>query len=135
MGDHNHHHNPISRKDFLSKASLGLGAISLASLINPLSAFGATFSSPIGPHFAPKAKRIIFLNMIGAPSQLDLFDYKPILTKMHGIELPDSVMGDRVTATVAAQATKPIVRPLYDFKQRGQSGIKFSPTTKRIVLS
>ena len=128
MNDHHHkhHHNPISRKDFLSKATLGLGAISLASLVNPLSAFGSTFSSTLGPHFAPKAKRIIFLNMIGAPSQLDLFDYKPILTKMHGVELPDSVMGGRVTATVAAQATKPIVRPLYEFKQRGESGMWMS---------
>ena len=97
-----HHHNPISRKDFLCKSTLGLGAISLASLINPLSAFGATLNSYIGPHFAPKAKRIIFLNMIGAPSQLDLFDYKPILTKMHGVELPNSVMGDRVTASASA---------------------------------
>ncbi|MFH6767496.1 DUF1501 domain-containing protein [Gaetbulibacter aquiaggeris] len=128
MDNHHHknHHKPISRKDFLSKATLGLGAISLSSLINPLSAFGATFGSATGPHFAPKAKRVIFLNMIGAPSQLDLFDYKPILTKMHGIELPDSVMGGRVTATAAAQASKPIVRPLYNFSQRGESGMWMS---------
>ncbi len=123
---HDHHHKPISRKDFLQKATLGLGALSLSSLINPLSAFGSPLSSLSGPHFAPKAKRVIFLNMIGAPSQLDLFDYKPILTKMHGVELPDSVMGDRVTASVIAQATKPIVRPLYDFKQRGESGMWMS---------
>ena len=121
-----HHHHPISRKEFLCKSTLGLGAISLASLIHPLSAFGGTLNSKVGPHFAPKAKRIIFLNMIGAPSQLDLFDYKPILTKMHGVELPESVMGERVTATAAAQATKPIVRPLYEFKQRGQSGMWMS---------
>ena len=123
---HDHDHKPISRKDFLSKSTLGLGAISLSSLINPLKVFGSPFDSITGPHFAPKAKRVIFLNMIGAPSQLDLFDYKPILTKMHGVELPDSVMGDRVTATVAAQATKPIVRPLYEFKQRGESGMWMS---------
>ena len=125
---HHHHHNPISRKDFLSKASLGLGALSLASLINPLHALGSSFKPTFGkgPHFAPKAKRVIFLNMIGAPSQLDLFDYKPILTKMHGVELPESVMGDRVTASVIAQATKPIVRPIYDFKQRGNSGMWMS---------
>ncbi|WP_242156300.1 DUF1501 domain-containing protein [Aestuariivivens sediminis] len=125
MHDH-HHHHPISRKDFLSKSTLGLGALSLASLIHPLSAFGSALNAPVGPHFAPKAKRIIFLNMIGAPSQLDLFDYKPILTKMHGVELPESVMGDRLTATAEAQATKPIVRPLYAFKQRGKSGMWMS---------
>ena len=121
-----HHHKPISRKEFLSKATLGLGAISLSSLVNPLGLFASPVRSLTGPHFAPKAKRVIFLNMIGAPSQLDLFDYKPILTKMHGVELPESVMGNRVTATAAAQATKPIVRPIYDFRQRGNSGMWMS---------
>jgi hypothetical protein len=122
-----HHHNkPMSRKEFLTKATLGLGALSLSSLINPLSAFASPAGSKTGPHYAPKAKRVIFLNMIGAPSQLDLFDYKPVLTKLHGQELPDSVMGGRVTATVAAQASKPIVRPIYEFKQRGSSGMWMS---------
>lgn len=126
MCDHHHkHHNPLSRRDFLVKSTLGLGAISLSSLMNPLNAFGS-LNFGKGPHFAPKAKRVIFLNMIGAPSQLDLFDYKPTLTKMHGVELPESVMGDRVTASVIAQATKPIVRPLYEFKQRGNSGMWMS---------
>lgn len=126
MCDHHHkHHNPLSRRDFLVKSTLGLGAISLSSLMNPLNAFGS-LNVGKGPHFAPKAKRVIFLNMIGAPSQLDMFDYKPTLTKMHGVELPESVMGDRVTASVIAQATKPIVRPLYEFKQRGNSGMWMS---------
>lgn len=122
---HHKHHNPLSRRDFLVKSTLGLGAISLSSLMTPLNAFGS-LNFGKGPHFAPKAKRVIFLNMIGAPSQLDLFDYKPTLTKMHGVELPESVMGDRVTASVIAQATKPIVRPLYEFKQRGNSGMWMS---------
>ncbi len=122
-----HHHGPITRRDFFGKATLGLGAVSMASLLNPLELFaGAKINSLTGPHFPPKAKRVIYLNMIGAPSQLDMFDYKPLLRKMHGEELPDSVIGDRVTATVAAQATKPIVGPMYDFKQRGQSGMWMS---------
>lgn len=126
MCNHHHkHHNPLSRRDFLVKSTLGLGAISLSSLMNPLNAFGS-LNFGKGPHFAPRAKRVIFLNMIGAPSQLDMFDYKPTLTKMHGVELPESVMGDRVTASVIAQATKPIVRPLYEFKQRGNSGMWMS---------
>lgn len=124
---HNHHHHrPISRKDFIQKATLGLGAIAMSSIINPLNAFNPTLFMNKGPHFAPRAKRVIFLNMIGAPSQLDLFDYKPTLTKMHGVELPNSIMGDRVTGTVLKQATKPIVRPLYEFKQRGESGMWMS---------
>lgn len=116
----------MSRKEFLTKATLGLGALSLSSLMNPLSAFASPGGSMTGPHYAPKAKRVIFLNMIGAPSQLDLFDYKPVLTQLHGQELPDSVMGGRVTATVAAQASKPIVRPIYEFRQRGSSGMWMS---------
>ena len=124
--NHHHHHKQLSRKDFLTKTVLGLGALSMSSLLNPLEAFGSSIGPFTGPHFAPKAKRIIFLNMIGAPSQLDLFDYKPILNKMHGQEMPDSIMGERVTGTAAVQASKPIVKPLSKFKQHGNSGMWMS---------
>ncbi|MCA6073749.1 DUF1501 domain-containing protein [Fulvivirga sedimenti] len=127
MHCHDHDHKPITRRDFFTKASLGLGALSFASLLNPASALGNALASGVrGPHFAPRAKRIIYLNMIGAPSQIDLFDYKPLLHKMHGQELPDSVLGDRLTSTSATQATLPIVKGLVDFKQRGQSGMWMS---------
>ena len=122
----NHHHKPLTRRDFFGKASLGMGAITLGSLLNGTSLFGMnSLGGNLGNPIA-RAKRIIYLNMIGAPSQLDLFEYKPILEKMHGKQIPNSVMGDRVTATVAAQSSKPIVRPLRKFKQNGASGMWMS---------
>jgi len=123
MGD-NHEHIPLSRRDFLQKATLGMGALSLASLAGP-SLFGGV---PIqrGPHFVPRAKRIIYMNMIGAPSQVDLFDYKPLLQKRHGENLPSGILGDRIPATSATQATLPMVRSLEQFRQRGDSGMWMS---------
>jgi hypothetical protein len=102
---HNHIHTPVTRREFLTKTSLGIGAVSFASLLNPTS----LFASDGGPHFVPKAKRIIYLYMNGAPSQLDLFDYKPQLIKRNGQNLPSSILGDRVTGTAAAQNSLPMV--------------------------
>ncbi len=119
---HNHIHTPLTRREFLTKTSMGLGAVSFASLLNP----GNLFAQQTGPHFAPKAKRIIYLYMAGAPSQLDLFDYKPQLIKGHGQNLPESVLGDRVTGTVSTQNSLPMVGSPYSFKQHGQSGMWMS---------
>ncbi len=121
-----HHHTPLTRREFLTKTSLGIGAASLASLLNPtsLSALGNSFST--GPHFVPKAKRIIYLYMAGAPSQLDLFDYKPQLVKMNGQDLPASVFGDRITETAASQNSHPIVGTRRVFKQHGNNGMWMS---------
>jgi hypothetical protein len=119
---HNHIHTPVTRREFLTKTSLGIGAVSLASLLNPTSLFAANS----GPHFVPKAKRIIYLYMAGAPSQLDLFDYKPQLIKRDGQDLPSTVLGDRVTGTVAAQNSLPMVGTRWNFKQHGNSGMWMS---------
>lgn len=119
---HNHIHQPVTRREFLTKTSLGIGAVSLASLLNPTSLFAAGNK----PHFVPKAKRIIYLYMAGAPSQLDLFDYKPQLIKSHGLDLPSSVLGDRVTGTVSAQNSLPMVGSPYNFAQHGKSGMWMS---------
>lgn len=119
---HNHIHTPLTRREFLTKTSLGIGAVSLASLLNPSS----LFASGNRTHFVPKAKRIIYLYMAGAPSQLDLFDYKPQLVKRHGQDLPSSVLGDRVTGTVSAQNSLPMVGSPYKFSQHGQSGMWMS---------
>jgi hypothetical protein len=124
-----HQNKNFSRRDFLTKTSLGLGAISLASLINPINLAANSFAEqPFGgvlgrPHFAPKAKRVIYIHLSGAPSQLDLFDYKPLLNKMNGQELPDSIRkGQRVTGMTAGQASFPLAGSVFDFKQHGQSG-------------
>ncbi|MEJ2004508.1 MAG: DUF1501 domain-containing protein, partial [Cyclobacteriaceae bacterium] len=123
MGD-NHEHIPLSRRDFLQRATLGMGALSLASLAGPSLFAGVPLQR--GPHFVPRAKRIIYMNMIGAPSQVDLFDYKPLLHKRHGENLPPGVLGDRIPATSATQATLPMVRSLEQFRQRGESGMWIS---------
>ncbi|MEO0340117.1 MAG: DUF1501 domain-containing protein [Bacteroidota bacterium] len=133
-----------TRRDFLSKTSLGLGAVSLASLMNPLGALGnGTWSqSPNGiinqgAHFPPKAKRIIYLFQSGGPSQLDLFDHKPLLQKMNGEDLPESVRGgQRLTGMTAGQANFPLAGSLMDFKRHGQSGAWVSelmPYTAELV--
>jgi uncharacterized protein YdcH (DUF465 family) len=89
------------------------------------------------PHFAPKAKRVIYLFQSGAPSQLDIFDYKPTLVNLTGNELPSSVRGDqRLTGMTAGQATFPMVGSVFNFKQHGQSGAWMSdlmPYTSKIV--
>ncbi len=121
---HLHEHSPISRRDFLQRATLGMGALSLASLAGPSLFAGVPTLG--GPHFVPRAKRIIYMNMIGAPSQIDLFDYKPLLHKRHGENLPSGILGDRIPATSATQATLPMVRSLEQFRQRGESGMWMS---------
>ena len=79
----------LTRRHFLSRASTGIGAAALASLLQP--SLSATPSGASLPHFAPKAKRVIWLTQAGAPSQLDLFDYKPGLRQRYDQDLPDSV--------------------------------------------
>ena len=76
------------------------------------------------PHFAPKAKRVIYLFQSGGPPQMDLFDYKPHLNDMHGEETPESVFnGQRLTGMTAGQSSFPVARSIFDFERVGQSGI------------
>ena len=73
-------------------------------------------------HFAPKAKRVIYLFMSGGPSHIDLFDYKPTLARLHGNELPGSIrMGQRITGMTCGQKSFPCVAPMFKFAQHGQS--------------
>ncbi len=117
---------------------MGLGAAALGSLLNPTQLLGNNNSGILGaPHHAPKAKRIIFLLQSGAPSQLDLFDYKPLLNKMNGEQLPDSVrQGQRLTGMSAGQSSLPLAGSQFSFKQHGKSGAWVSelmPHTAGIV--
>jgi hypothetical protein len=89
------------------------------------------------PHFAPKAKRIIYLFQSGAPSQFETFDFKPKLNDLRGEELPASVrMGQRLTTMTSGQATFPLVPSIFPFQQHGQCGAWVSdllPHTAKIV--
>src|SRR5580693_6412965 len=111
------HSLQINRRRFLSRLSLGLGSVALGSLLIPdlfKSSDGET--SMLGlPHFAPRAKRIIYLFQNGAPSQLDLFDYKPLLQKMQGEDLPASVRsGQRLTGMTADQTKFPLAGSVFE---------------------
>ncbi len=111
----------VTRRDALRTFGHGLGSIALASLLSQDRAFAAEDIS--FPNFAPKAKRVIFLFQAGAPSQMDLFDYKPLLNKDHGKELPPEVRkGQRLTGMSGYQASLPLVGSPFKFKQHGESG-------------
>ena len=104
-----------TRREFLGRLGLGLGGLALSSLVNPAAGYG--------PHFVPKAKRIIYLFQSGGPSQFELFDYKPRVNAMHGLELPDSVRrGQRLTGMTGFQNALPLARSHFGFSQHGQSG-------------
>lgn len=128
----------LTRRSFLGLSSTCLGTAALNSLLNE-SAIGQNSGAPLSgmPHFAPKAKRVIYLFQSGGPSQHELWDYKPKLADMVGNDLPPSVRGNqRVTAMTSGQLSFPIVPSLYKFDQHGESGAWVSelmPHTAKIV--
>lgn len=129
----------FNRRRFLSTMSLGVGSLALGSLLMP-DLFSSSEEEAIAagiPHFAPKAKRVIYLFQNGAPSQQELFDYKPKLREMNGKEIPPSVRGNqRLTGMTADQKKFPLVGSFVDFKQYGNSRAWISnllPYTSRIV--
>lgn len=115
----------LTRRHFLSKCQLGLGGLWMASQSNPLFAGGlekdpaAPFAPDI-PHFAPKAKRVIYLHMAGSPSQLELFDYKPELSKLDGQECPEEFLKGKQFAFI--QGVPKMLGSQYPFHQAGESG-------------
>lgn len=112
----------LNRRQFFGKTATGLGAAALASLLGP-DLMAKSLPGKAFPNFAPKAKRVIYLFQSGAPSQLDLFDWKPELQKRFATDLPDSIRGDqRVTGMTVGQKRFPIAPTIYDFKRRGESG-------------
>lgn len=114
----------LSRRQFFGRAASGLGSVALLSM---LAEEGFAQSTQKGPHFAPKAKRVIVLWQGGAPSQVDLFDYKPGLEKMRMQDLPESVRkGKRLSTMTSGQAKFPILPPLKPFKQYGSNGLWLS---------
>ena len=117
----------LTRRHFLSNARLGLGALWLAGTAGR--AWGASGAlqkdpanplAPALPHFAPKAKRVIYLHMAGAPSQLELFDYKPELLKLDGKDCPKEFLEGKQFAFI--QGVPKMLGPQFAFKQHGQSG-------------
>ncbi len=128
-----------NRRRFLSRMAMGLGGVALGSLLIPDLLSGKSEEEILTglPQFAPRAKRVIYLFQNGAPSQLDLFDYKPMLEKMHGQDLPASIrMGQRLTGMTANQARFPLAGSQFKFSQYGRARAWISelmPYTTRVV--
>ncbi len=123
-----------TRRYFFSRASATLGIPALASLLKGDLGAAETDTFPGLPHFAPKAKRVIYLFQSGGPSQLDMFDWKPALSGMRGKDLPDSVrQGQRLTGMTATQTSFPIAPTMYKFAQHGQSGAWFSELLPKLA--
>jgi len=138
----------MNRRHFFGRFGLGIGAAALATLLyenglastllqQPTQSSGQSIGLPGLPHFAPKAKRVIYLFQAGAPSQLDLFDPKPNLDNLRGQNLPESIrMGQRLTGMTAYQASLPTAPSIFKFAQHGQSGAWLSellPHTAKVA--
>jgi len=147
MSDHHHNefrlntpefnqlNKQLDRRTFLTKTSLGLGALAMGSLLGGKALFAHSAKASVEsagnfeaeilkalPHIAPKAKRVVYLFMSGGPSQFETFDYKPKLVELAGLNLPDSVRkGQRLTGMSASQSVLPMVPSIYKFKQYGKS--------------
>ncbi|WP_339921825.1 DUF1501 domain-containing protein [uncultured Cyclobacterium sp.] len=135
-------HDPnMDRRQFLTKTSLGLGSMALSSLLDPgnlLANIGSNNQAALGRlPLVPKAKRVIYLFQSGGPSQMELFDYKPLLNERFGQELPASIRaGQRLTGMTSSQNSFPLAGSVFDFAQHGQSAAWVSelmPHTAKIV--
>src|SRR5580700_5415248 len=134
------HAELMTRRYFLGRNAAGIGTVALASLLNErlLSAAGQPIAGiPGRPHLPATAKRVIYLSMNGAPSQLETFDYKPKLTEMFDADLPDSVrMGQRITTMTSGQKRLPIAPSVFKFGRHGEGGAWVSellPHTAKVV--
>ena len=131
--EHNLH---INRRQFFGRCATGIGTAALASILMP-EAEASEDGDPLRlrpPHFAAKAKRVIYLHQSGAPSQLDLFDYKPAMKEMFDKDLPDSIrMGQRLTGMTSGQTRFPVAPSIFKFNQYGQGGVWFSELLPHIA--
>jgi hypothetical protein len=130
----------LSRRHFFGRTATGIGTAALASLLasDSQAAAGKRVGGLPGlPHFAPKAKRVIYLFQNGAPTHVDLFDYKPELTKRKGEQIPDSIVkGARFSTMTGGQTVRPCLPEITKFAQHGQSGAwisDFLPHTAKIA--
>jgi hypothetical protein len=126
-----------TRRQFFARGARGLGIAALASLMAEASEKPASGGLAGLPHFAPKAKRAIYLHMVGAPPQMDLFDYKPEMKQWYDKDLPDSIrQGQRLTTMTSGQSRFPIAPSVFKFSQHGQSGAWISellPNTAKLA--
>lgn len=137
-----------SRRRFFCRGVQGIGALALAHLLETPGLQGAEARSPFAeakrvggidalPHFAPKAKRCIYLHLVGAPPQQDLYDYKPKMEELFDTDLPETIrQGQRLTTMTSGQTRFPIAPSMFKFAQHGKSGAWMSellPYTSKMV--
>ena len=132
------HRASMTRRALFGRGAAGLGAMALGTLLERNGfALAPDKAAPALPHFAPKAKRVIYLFQNGAPTHVDLFDYKPKLKEWHGQQIPDEVVGGRRFSTMTGgQTARPVLGNITKFAQHGQSGAwvsDFLPHTAAIA--
>jgi hypothetical protein len=138
----------LTRRRFFEQGSHLLGGAALASLMGQERAFANASAGPaaaaidrvpgaVGPHFAPKAKHVIYLHMVGGPPQQDLYDYKPKMDEWYDKDLPESIRnGQRLTTMTSGQKRFPIAPSVFKFAQHGRNGMWVSellPHTAKMV--
>src|SRR5437868_6410423 len=134
MDPRREHERHITRRELFGRAACGLGTAALATLLN-----GRADAQPRQglPHFAPKARRVIYLFQNGAPTHVDLFDYKPKLRELHGRPVPESYFaGRRFSTMTGSPQGKLLLAPVEPFRRHGRSGAwvsNFLPHTASIV--
>src|SRR5258708_1970483 len=129
-----------TRRQFFRRGASFMGAAALGLLAPNLVMAGdktGNAKGPLGLQFAPKAKQIIYLHMVGGPGQMDLFDYKPVMEGYYDKDLPDTVrMGQRLTTMTSGQTRFPIAPSIFKFEQHGKCGMWVSellPWTAKMV--
>ncbi len=133
------HRLHLTRRALFSQTAHGVGAAALGALLtrDGLGMQMPDALAPLLPHFAPKAKRVIYLLQNGAPSHVDLFDHKPMLKRMHGTQIPDSVAGGKRFSTMTGgQTARPVLGEISHFSRHGRSGATvsdFLPRTAEIA--
>ena len=117
------HPSSMGRREMLQQFGMGLGSIALSQMIATPNVATAKENGHYKLARVPQAKRIIYLFQSGGPSQIDLFDYKPELEKLHGKQLPSDIRkGQRLTSMSGNQASLPLVKSPFKFSQHGESG-------------
>ena len=125
-----------TRRQFFARGARNLGAAALGTMLGETlaAADSATGGLPGLPHFAPKAKRAVYVHLVGAPPQMELYDYKPVMKEWEDKELPDSIrQGQRLTTMTSGQTRFPIAPARFNFSQHGQSGTWISELLPNIA--
>ncbi len=126
MNAYEQHVQALTRRHFFARCGVGLGGMALSTMFgNTLRAEDRGNANPLAarkPHFAPKAKNVIYLHMAGSPTQLELFDYKPVLKKHDAQPCPKEFLDGKRFAFIHPNKNPVMMGPLFEFKQHGQAG-------------